>query len=520
MTPDEKERLAHDPAGGVVVPLRPGLAVLAVVFLALAMISTTPTGFVCGYTPLALTEALTAGLLALAACTLAPRAWSFPPVLGRAVIVTACLVLAARAGYRLLEPADEPPASAHAIFLLAALTLAAWVARAAPTPASFAAGALAALALFLSGEAVFASGVNQPFDTAYAAAVIAAAAAGFALTASLLVHLGDPAVRRRRLFAAQMVLLFVAGAVLRVAGALGSPDPGIDVYHAEQEAADHLLAGRNPYTQDYDDKGAPFYPPLPFLLAAPFRAAGWDVRLANAVCDLLAALALFAAARAGGNRLLAGLLAAAYLHFPRIPLIMELAWYEPMLAAALGCGLLLVARGWRLGYVLLGLGITGKQYVVVVLPPLWKAWRGRRLALFLATAATAAVVVLPFYLWDSSAFFERVVKYHLNHEVRHDGVTLQAAAMNRFHTELPKWLLSASALGLLGVITWRTPSHGPSPAPWMATALLVFCLFFSQAFLNYFYLCQYLLLLGLGDWFRSDTALHAGTNDAGLAQPL
>ena len=56
-----------------------------------------------------------------------------------------------------------------------------------------------------------------------------------------------------------------------------------------------------------------------------------------------------------------------------------------------------------------------------------------------------------------------------------------------------------------GLVTWRTPSRGPSPAPWMGTSLLIFCLFFSQAFLNYFYLCQYLLLMGMTDWFARDT---------------
>jgi hypothetical protein len=508
MPPDVKQRSAPEPAAGaaVIVPLRPCLGVLAVVLLALAMTSTTPTGFVCGYTPLTVTEAVAACLFALAACTLGPRAWSFPPVVGRAVIVGACLFLAGRAADRFLEPADEPPAWVHALFALVVLALAAWVGLRRRAPASFAAGLLAALAVFLSGEAVFSSGVNPPCGAAYVAAILAAAVAGFALTASLLIHLGDATLRRPRLFWTQVLLIFVAGAVLRFAAAVGSPDPGIDVYRAQQAAADHLLAGRNPYTAEYPDRGAPFYPPLPFLVGVPLRAAGWDVRLGNAAFDLLAALALFATAATGGDRLLAALLAAAYLHFPRVPLILELAWYEPMLAAALGVGILLVARGWRLGYVLLGLGLTGKQYVIVVLPPLWKAWRGRRLALLLATAAVAAVVVLPFFLWDSSAFVERVVDYHLKGDIRRDGVTLRAAALNRFHTELPGWLLSGSALVLMGWVAWRAPSGGLSPGPWMATALLVFCLFFRQAFLNYFYLCQYLMLLGLADWFRHDGA--------------
>jgi hypothetical protein len=183
---------------------------------------------------------------------------------------------------------------------------------------------------------------------------------------------------------------------------------------------------------------------------------------------------------------------------------MELAWYEPMLAAAIGVGLLLVARGWRLGYPLLGLGISGKQYVIVLLPPLLKALRGRRLRLLAGVGLAGAAVVLPFFLLDKQSFYQRVIQHHLDLPVRLDGVSLQAAAINRFGVEVPKWLMHGLALLLIGWVTWRTPTAGPSPAPWLATSLLIFCLFFSQAFINYFYLCQYLFLLGMTDWFVRD----------------
>jgi hypothetical protein len=123
----------------------------------------------------------------------------------------------------------------------------------------------------------------------------------------------------------------------------------------------------------------------------------------------------------------------------------------------------------------------------------------------LGTALAAAVVVLPFFLWEPGSFIDRVVLHHLRQPVRRDGVTLQAVASYLFIVvEVPKWLFAAVALVLIGLVTWRTPIRGPSAAPWMATAVLVFCLFFSQAFINYYYLCQYLMLLGLGDWFAHD----------------
>ena len=90
----------------MIVPLRPCLGVLAVVALALAMTWST-RGELGIYCPMTMTAALAAGVLALAACTLPRRAWQFPPVTGRSLIVAAGLFAAAHCGYRLLNPEDR-----------------------------------------------------------------------------------------------------------------------------------------------------------------------------------------------------------------------------------------------------------------------------------------------------------------------------------------------------------------------------------------------------------------------------
>jgi hypothetical protein len=224
------------------------------------------------------------------------------------------------------------------------------------------------------------------------------------------------------------------------------------------------------------------------------------VRLANAACDVVAVLALLGAAWHRGRFLTGAFLAATYLNFPRVPLQMELAWYEPMLAALLGCGLLLVGRGWRAGYFLLGLGLTGKQYGVVLLPPLaaalWRDWK----ALLLGVALAVALVLVPFFLWDPQPFLDTVVVWHLKQSIRKDGVTIQAAALNMLGGPLPVPLLLVTAVALIGWVSWRTRGDRDAPAGPMGAALLLFCLFHSQAFLNYFYLCEYLFLWGMLKW--------------------
>ncbi len=515
--------MAHEPTsdGGVTVPLRPCLGVLTVIILALAMAWTT-RGYAGTYAPLTMTAVLVAGLVALAACLLPPRAWHFPPVTGRAVILAACLFLASHMLYRTLDPSDPSPAWARGLVAVTALAAAGGTALSRRPPAAFATALVAALALVLSGEAIFCTALrNPPFRDDCLTAIEVAAPAGFVLAASLLLHLGGPAGRWRLLLGGQVLLVFAAGAVLRFAAALVAPDPQIDVFRAQDQGAAFLLRGENPYAGTYwdegkyVDRGSPFYPPLPLLVSVPFRAAALDVRLGNAACDLVAALALLLAAR--GDRLLGGLLAAAYLNFPIAPFLVEEAWYEPMLAAFLGAGLVLVGRGWRVGHFLLGVGLTGKQYGPVLLPALLKGLPGRRLALLLGTALAGAVTVLPFYLWDRSTFLDRVLHYHLDLPIREDALTVAAAAKNRFHEDVwrgsednrilghePKWFLRGVALLLVALLAVRAPSRGPSPAPWMAASLIAFCLFHNQAFPNYYYLCEYLMLLGLADWFAHD----------------
>jgi hypothetical protein len=520
VTLDAKSQRDPTPAaGGWTVPLRPCLGALALVSLALAMNWTT-RGFAGTYAPVTITAVLTAGLLAIAACVLPPRAWRFPPVLGRLLLVAACLFLVAQAGYRVFDRAEpttrweqaNPTAGwVKAVVGLTALAAGTGIALSRRAPASFPAAVLAALALVLGGSAVFCTSLRSPpFRPDCLLLIALTTTAGFVLTASLLVHLCTPDVRWRRLFAGQVVLLFVAGAALRFAAALVAPEPDIDVYRAHDQGAGFLLRGENPYAGQYvdpdgdEEKGSPFYPPLPILVSAPFKAVGLDVRLGNAACDVLAALALLFSVR--GNRLLGSLLAVAWLNFPIAPFVVEVAWYEPMVAAALGLGVVLSLRGWRLGYFLLGVGLSGKQYGVVLLPALLKGMVGRRLAVLLGTAAAGVLIVLPFYLWGPQSFYDRVVGYHLGLEMRSDALTVLAAAKNAFDVELPRSLARYVALALIGAIALRAPSRGVSPAPWMAASLLVFCLFHNQAFPNYFYLCAYLMLLGLGDWLVRDAA--------------
>jgi hypothetical protein len=302
--------------------------------------------------------------------------------------------------------------------------------------------------------------------------------------------------------------------VLRAATVRASPEPVTDVYAWERDATGHLLAGRNPYAAAYhgwystecarrfnlqlpeNDPHPAVYPPLPLLLMLPCRTAGVDVRWANVVCDLAAVLVLLAAAWGRAGPVAGALAAAIHLHLPRMPLLIENAYYEPMLAALLGGGLLLAERGRRSGYLLLGLALTGKQFGVVLAAPAGRGLRRHWRWLVAGLAVAGAAVVLPFFLWDPGAFWTVTVAKHLDQQPISAALTLANGLHDLLRVDPPRYLMPSVAVVLVGWVSWRTPRAGAEAALWMGTALLAACLCFVKAFFYYYFLCIYLLLLG------------------------
>ena len=393
------------------------LALAALVLLSLAVSSSA-----CHYTRLAIAGATVALVLALAACS--PRA-AVPLSLSRSwsrrLVFAALLGVAAFFGtWYALRPMRLYLVLAGAPLAAAILVMK----RRRPLP--LAESLLAVAALVLSAYAVPHVALHS-LDVRWPLRFVqGAAAVGFG-TVVLLVLLDLPAAGgRARGFGMRLALLFGSGAVLRVGVLIASPDPVIDIYSWLHHAPAYLREGINPYAAEYPSPYLPerirkfhlpeemtavprwgrypAYPPLPILATLPFSVAGLDVRLANVTADLAAALILFLLARRRGTPLVGALAAAVMLHYPLTSILTESAWIEPMLAATLGAGFLLSDRGSRWGQVLLALGLTGKQFGIALLGPLWRAQQGRRWAFLLTTAAVGVGLCLPFFLWGPSDF--------------------------------------------------------------------------------------------------------------------
>lgn len=479
--------------------LRPCLAVLALVSLAL-----THQG---GYSALEMLGAVTALILSLAACLLPERCWRVPAVCMRAPLLLTAAGLVATFWYWRARGVSWQPfvmATGGVVVAVAACS------RRYRLP-SMTTAIVAGAAVILTGFAAYRSWLGCVERPGFYCVVRVTTVVGFGLTIGSVLIIG---FFRRWPLGRLATGLFIAGAVFRHAVVLGSPNPVIDVYGWLSEAPEHLLAGVNPYAADYSncyasprarqyglflahvDPHPGGYPPLPILLGLPFRLCRLDVRYANVWCDLTAALVLFLTGRRRQNAEIGLLAAAIYLNLPGAPYLIESAWYEPMIAALLGIGLLLREQGSRCAAVLLGLGVTGKQFGVAMFLPLLRGVRGEWPRVLLGTLALAVLMLLPFYIWDPAWFVNVLIEKHLHRATDLGSITLSAGVYHLSGWLLPRWPTWAIGAALIALITGRTPREDIGLALWMGTALLAFILCNPAGYFNYFYLVEYLFLLG------------------------
>lgn len=308
-----------------------------------------------------------------------------------------------------------------------------------------------------------------------------------------------------------VLAVFLAGAFL-----IGRTwdEPGIDVWHLQTGACRFLARGQDPYAQEYPNiypdeqffgkeqlhdgniRSFP-YPPLSLLLSFPGYLAG-DVRWSTLAATAGAAVCMVAAGRRLGlpPGHPAELAPVAFLCHPRTRLVLEMAWTEPFvaLAVALCAWGLAGQRGYRAGLAL-GAAVTVKQFGVLWLPSAWMTGRltVRNVAF---GAAVAGLVVLPFLVWNPSAFWLGVVGFHVHSPFREDSLSVPAAVFGLTHGyQLPAALGFVAAAAVLWLVL-RHPRAGVSAAALSAAAVfLAFFVFNKAAHQNYYWLACALLAL-------------------------
>ena len=173
------------------------------------------------------------------------------------------------------------------------------------------------------------------------------------------------------------------------------------------------------------------YPPAAILLLAPFRLVLGDIRWAYVLCEavVVALLPRLIRRSGGGVARWQEALILMPLVLPRASqAFFVFSNQEWLLLALAAAGLLLAMdRRWLLAGLVLGLGITSKQYFIVfpvlfLLPTL----RPRAVA---ASVVFAVLVTLPFVAWGPVAFWDHVFG-NLNNAPDPDRVTIWAMLVN------------------------------------------------------------------------------------------
>jgi hypothetical protein len=297
-------------------------------------------------------------------------------------------------------------------------------------------------------------------------------------------------------------LLVVAHFALGLAFLRLVEDPLVDVFIFQRDGAAAMLSGTDPYSITFENiykEDAGFYTPgiahdgrvwagFPYLpvslfLVVPGFFLG-DVRFSHLAATTLTGLLMIRESRHAMGRLAAIL----FLFSPCTFLVVGKSWTEPLLILLLILGVSAIRRSSPvLGSCLFGSLLAVKQYVVLASPllfllPIARHWR------FAARAASlAALLILPFALWNINDFYRAAVWWQLAYPFRIDSLSYAAAIASAGGPRI-SWL-GFAALPLAILFVWkRCPRSLAGFLTGLALEYFAFFLFSKQAFLNYYFL--------------------------------
>jgi hypothetical protein len=315
--------------------------------------------------------------------------------------------------------------------------------------------------------------------------------------------------------------------LLTVFGVLGiwmvhySPNPAIDVWVFQQDAAKALVHGHNPYAMSFpdiyhstlpghqlvygpglvkDDRtqfGFP-YPPVSLLLATMGYLIAGDHRYAQVAALVLAGLFMGYSGR-GKIPMLA---AALFLFTPRVFFVLGRGWTEPFVVMLLAATIFCACRRSKWLPVALGLFLATKQYLIFavpltffLLPPpdsskgesRWRQW----FDLLWKTMAIAIIGTVPFMVWDFHAFWKSTMTVQELAPFRWDALSYLVWYGFRGHlVTQPSTAIIWSTLAAvvtLALSLWRSPRTPAGFAGSLSLLSIAFFAFNKQAFCNYYF---------------------------------
>ncbi|REK20649.1 MAG: DUF2029 domain-containing protein [Actinobacteria bacterium] len=398
-------------------------------------------------------------------------------------------LLVATAAFSLAAVVDNPIGSVACSLVGLIVTLLAVVGFEFPQiPITYVSGGLALMVLAIAGSqrmgrfSVLSGSVTLGL-------VISLATAGTAMLAT------SKRVRGLAVVAAAIAFLFGS---LSVLVPNWDPDLSSDIYRAHVAAGEALTAGQNPYgdavTFESGDPNRPDvlvegypYPP-PALVTYAATSTFTDSRIISVVAFglTLAGLALFARrASSIGWVSLGALVLLATTPIWRMAVFM--AWTEPLSIALFGASLVGIARKRSWGWIVLGVAMASKQYLVV-LAPLVLLYRdsGDRRPGWLALASAAITAGFPALLGVGD-YYQAIVGNALDIGFRPDTQSLNGAIAALGGEFLIPTAAMILVVGLM--IAWFARRRvSPQLLPAAGVAVVAAALLVTSGFPNYWLL--------------------------------
>lgn len=292
----------------------------------------------------------------------------------------------------------------------------------------------------------------------------------------------------------------------------------IDVLVYENDSARCLLLRHNPYASGIthqviggsagviyygegifvDGKvrvGFP-YPPLTLFWILPGYLAG-DVRYSFLIAVFLTSLFVFLLSPDPNGLMAAGL----FLFVPETLFVLTSGWTEPLMLVTLAITVFSAYKAPRMLPVALGLFLASKQYSLLAVPLAalllprfsWKSY----LFLVAGAGAVAAVITLPFALWDHRGFWQSLVTFQVSAPFRPDALSISALLVKHGFSPVPQWLIAAAVLATIVFALMKAPRTPSGFAVSLALVSLVFFVANKQAFCNYYFFSAGALCLGI-----------------------
>jgi hypothetical protein len=287
----------------------------------------------------------------------------------------------------------------------------------------------------------------------------------------------------------------------------------IDVFHFQQNAAQAVLNGQDPYTPvamspnviapgviRYIPLHLP-YGPIVSILEAPVRLLG-DIRVLHILAAVVTAIAVLLLARRAGTL---DRSARVVMAFPLTVGMVLFSWVDIITMAGFAVWIVLYRTHPRIATVALALALGAKPTTLIALVPIF-FWSVRARRQVVIAAVMAALVVLPFAAATGfSQFYYDVVGIQLSVFPRLDALTFNSM-LSQLGLPLIPFSLAAVVIGLtvVAVLRRRPETYGDLLT---GTAVIVTASFLvaKWAFFNYYYIAAVLLLLAIaGDRLALD----------------